>query len=177
MNSLIYKIFYGLPLHKIIEMMILLVGVWWILAWFSKRTPLWVNIWKIANSLLFIGMMIVIFVLTIISRNEGTELILIPFYSFVEAQTQPELYRSMLMNVFLFFPLGLTLPYALPGKWKHQVLFTILFAFIFSVAIEWLQYHFSLGRAEVDDVLCNTLGCAIGTLSFRKDDKTVNETL
>ena len=98
--------------------------------------------------------------------DEGTEVILIPFYSFVEAQKQPELYRSMLMNVFLFFPLGLTLPYALPEKWNRKGLLTIFLALVFSIGIELAQYQFHLGRAETDDVICNTLGCVIGTLSY-----------
>jgi glycopeptide antibiotics resistance protein len=72
----------------------------------------------------------------------------------------------MLMNVFLFFPLGLTLPYALPEKWNRKGLLTIFLAQVFSIGIELAQYHFHLGRAETDDVICNTLGCVIGTLSY-----------
>ena len=38
------------------------------------------------------------------------------FAALTAARVQPELYREMLMNVFLFFPLGLTLSNALPRK-------------------------------------------------------------
>ena len=76
-----------------------------------------------------------------------------------------------LMNVFLFFPLGLTFPHVLPEKWKHQVGASILFALLLSVVIEYCQYYFSLGRVETDDVICNTLGAAIGTLSYTLERK------
>lgn len=168
---------YCMPLYCIVVIMLLTAFIWRALPAIIEKKISKKAMWNIGNIVAAGTMLLIILIVTVFSRKEGTGLILIPFHSFIEAKTQPEIYRSMLMNVFLFFPLGLTLPYALQGKWKHQVLFTILFAFIFSVAIEYLQYHFSLGRAEVDDVLCNTLGCAIGTLSFRKDDKTVNETL
>lgn len=167
MRTLIYKIFYGLPLNNIVGIMVLLVIVWILLArFFSKKEPRR-RLWKFGNSLMFIGMIVIIAIITMASRSEETEVILMPFHSFIEAHVQPEMYRSMLMNVFLFFPLGLTLPYALPEKWKGRVLITILFALIFSATIECLQYYFRLGRAETDDVICNTLGCAIGTLAYQ----------
>ena len=101
------------------------------------------------------------------------ELILMPFHSFVEARSQREMYREMLMNVFLFVPLGVTMPFALHknsltvrSQRRKIILFTIAFALILSVVIESIQFFFALGRAETDDVLCNTLGTALGTLSF-----------
>ena len=61
----------------------------------------------------------VIFILyaTILNRALGDyAVILTPFATLIAARQQPELYREMLMNVFLFFPLGLTLSNALPRK-------------------------------------------------------------
>lgn len=111
-------------------------------------------------------MMGVILVVTISSRDNVSELVLQPFASFSEARIQPEMYRSMFMNLFLFFPWGLTLPYVFPGKWKRKVLITLFLTLAFSVLIEYLQYYYHLGRAETDDVICNTLGAFIGTLSY-----------
>lgn len=166
MTRFIFRIFYGLPLHNIVGYMILLALVWALLDHTFTRTDTKRTLWKAGNGFIFIGMIAVIGVITIASRSEGTEVVLTPFHSFVEARMQPEIYRSMLMNVFMFFPLGLTLPYALPEKWRCHILITILFALIFSVSIEYSQYYFSLGRAETDDVICNTLGCTIGTISY-----------
>ena len=72
------------------------------------------------------------------------------------------------MNVFLFFPLGLTLSNALPQKWHRWVRIglTTLIGGILSAGIEYAQYRYALGMAEVDDVICNTLGAFIGSTSL-----------
>ncbi len=90
-----------------------------------------------------------------------------PFYTFVLAQQQPELYRSFFMNALLFVPLGLSMPYVLSQK-PHRlpVFVTIAFAAVLSAGIEFLQYYYHLGRCETDDVIANTLGAAVGTLSY-----------
>ena len=69
------------------------------------------------------------------------------------------------MNVFLFVPTGLSLPFVLP--FKHNGAITILFAFCVSILIEIIQYKYGIGRCEVDDVIMNTLGALIGTLAYR----------
>lgn len=60
--------------------------------------------------------------ITVFRHSSGErELILTPFQSFIEARGQREMYREMLMNVFLFFPLGLFLPFALvPSRAGRQ---------------------------------------------------------
>lgn len=63
--------------------------------------------------------------------------------------------RAMLMNAFLFVPVGLSLPNVLPPK-THPV----------AVAVEAAQLWFHLGRCEVDDVILNTLGAAIGAAAY-----------
>ena len=72
---------------------------------------------------------------------------LVPFQNFREAREQPELYRSMLMNVLLFFPIGLSLPFVL-GKWKLSVPVTVVLACLSSAGIEYLQYGYSLGNRQ-----------------------------
>ena len=174
MTNLIYKLFYGQPLSKIIFFMILLVFAWaklgqWFVSRLSKE-----RLWQIGNAVCWFCMVFVILSITISSRSSGAaDVQWKPFYSFEAAKQQPEIYRSMLMNVFLFFPLGLTLPYALPEKWKCKELIVIVLAVGLSVGVEYLQYHFCLGRAETDDVICNTLGCVIGTLSYKLGKKGV----
>ncbi len=73
----------------------------------------------------------------------------------------------MLMNIFLFVPLGLALPFTLPAKWKHNFLWAILIGLAFSCIIEALQYILALGRCEIDDVIMNTIGVAIGALAYK----------
>ena len=125
--------------------------------------------WKCGNLPLTFFVSTAILYTTLLNRSESkTGLILIPFAALRSANDNPELYRSMLMNVFLFFPLGLSLSNALPRKWHRylRILLTTLVACLLSIAIEYTQYRFALGQAETDDVICNTLGAFIGSTSL-----------
>ena len=122
-----------------------------------------------ANFVLFCAAVIAILCATILNRTPGNyELILTPFAALTAARVQPELYREMLMNIFLFFPLGLTLSNALPQKWHRwgRIILTTFVGCILSAGIEYTQYRYALGMAEVDDVICNTLGAFIGSTSL-----------
>ena len=122
-----------------------------------------------ANFVLFCAAVIAILCATILNRTPGNyELILTPFAALSAARQQPELYREMLMNIFLFFPLGLTLSNALPQKWHRwvRIILTTLIGCILSAGIEYAQYRYALGMAEVDDVICNTLGVFTGSTSL-----------
>lgn len=112
---------------------------------------------------------IIILYATLLTRTSGGyEAILPPFAALAAARVQPELYREMLMNVFLFFPLGLTLSNALPHRWNRwlRIGVTTLAGCLLSAGIEYAQYRFALGLAETDDVLCNTLGALLGAASL-----------
>ena len=165
---------YSRKLFVVFTWMIIGVVVWKIVCFCMKNNHQ--RIWKAMNILILGWAFLLIMYITLKNRTlETKEICLIPFQSFIRAKIQPEIYRSMLMNVFLFFPLGLTMPHALPEKWKHNALLTIIFACVLSIVIEYLQYHFHLGRAETDDVICNTLGCFIGTISYMISKKMVGK--
>ena len=155
---------YCRPLIVIVLFMAIAVIVWSVL---SSRIA--AKYWQRGNAILMLLMFAAILYVTLLNRSEGsTGLVLLPFAAFVAAQQQPELYREMLMNVFLFFPLGLTLSNALPRKWHRwlKIGFTALVGCILSTGIEYAQYRYSLGMAEVDDVICNTLGAFVGSTSL-----------
>ena len=155
---------YALPLHMVIILMLALLIVWAMLSLHKnqkKRT--------IINLVLCSITALTILYATILTRTPGDyKSILTPFATFTAALQQPELYREMLMNVFLFFPLGLTLSNALPRKWHRwgRIALTTLVGCALSAGIEYAQYRYALGMAEVDDVICNTLGAFIGTTSL-----------
>lgn len=158
---------YGCPLGVIVMAILLLVFLWAASGYVS--ITVWKKLlrWKWFNIVLSVCGIVVILYTTILKRQvTEREIILIPFYSFYEAIGQPEFYRSMLMNVFLFVPIGLTVPFVLLDKVHKQVSRSVLFGFGLSIGIEVIQFAFCLGRAEVDDVICNTLGTFIGSLSF-----------
>ena len=121
------------------------------------------------NTALACAAAFIILYATILTRTpEIPEVILTPLATFIAARQQPELYREMLMNVFLFFPLGLTLSNALPRKWHRwlRIILTTLIGCILSAGIEYAQYRCALGLAETDDVICNTLGAFLGAVSL-----------
>ena len=121
------------------------------------------------NTALACAAAFIILYATILTRTPGVSaVILAPFASLTSARVQPELYREMLMNVFLFFPLGLTLSNALLRKWHRwlRIILTTLVGCALSAGIEYTQYRYALGMAEVDDVICNTLGAFIGSTSL-----------
>lgn len=155
---------YALPLHMVIILMLALLIVWAMLSLHKnqkKRT--------IINLVLCSITALTILYATILTRTPGDyKPILTPFATFTAALQQPELYREMLMNIFLFFPLGLTLSNALPRKWHRwlRIILTTLIGCILSAGIEYAQYRYALGMAEVDDVICNTLGAFIGSTSL-----------
>lgn len=154
---------YSRSLIGVLVAMPLLLAVWGALsARVAERQ------WRPGNLALLLVSAAVILYATLFSRAEGGGLILTPFAALAAARVQPELYREMLMNVFLFFPLGLTLSNALPRRWNSwlRIGVTTLASCLLSAGIEYAQYRFSLGMAETDDVLCNTLGALLGAASL-----------
>ena len=138
-------------------------------AWGALPVRVGARRWRWGNLVLMLLMTAAILYATLFSRAEGsTGLILAPFASLTAARVQPELYREMLMNVFLFFPLGLTLSNALPRKWHRwgRIALTTLVGCVLSAGIEYAQYRYALGMAEVDDVICNTMGAFLGAASL-----------
>lgn len=121
------------------------------------------------NTALACAAAFIILYATILTRTPGVPaVILTPFAALSAARQQPELYREMLMNIFLFFPLGLTLSNALPRKWHRwlRIILTTLVGCALSAGIEYAQYRCALGLAETDDVICNTLGAFLGAASL-----------
>ena len=155
---------YALPLHMVIFLMLVLLIVWAMLSQHKNQKKRTI----INAALCFIAAFIILYA-TILTRSPGvSEAILTPFASLTAARIQPEIYREMLMNVFLFFPLGLTLSNALPRKWHRwgRIALTTLVGCALSAGIEYAQYRYALGLAETDDVICNTLGAFLGAASL-----------
>ena len=125
--------------------------------------------WKLGVHLLLFAWIAVILIGTLGQRTEGGNLsqpVLTPFASYYAAfQTgNRELYRTSFMNAVLFYPAGLLGCEVLPKHWKYcwrVALITVLFALV-SSGIEYVQYHFSMGLAEADDVIHNTFGTLLG---------------
>ena len=97
MDSFTYWI-YIRPLWEIALLMVAALLIWGIFGCRGKR------IWGVWNRCLFVCAAAAIFYVTILERNGDSEgVVLIPFYSFIEAQSYSEMYRVLFMNIFLFF--------------------------------------------------------------------------
>lgn len=101
---------------------------------------------------------------TLLSRNIGSrrEIQLLPFMG--EEIMSGDLHY-LIENVLLFIPFGFLLCRTLcvfGRKWNLKIV--LLISFLTSVSVEWLQYVFSCGKSETDDVMTNVLGAVIGYL-------------
>lgn len=161
MISHLFHIVYVTKLPTAIMVTLLLVIVWSIFGAVLYRKL------RIVCAIAVILYTAIVLYATIFMRTRTvTAYDFIPFSSFQKAVEQREIYRSMLMNTILFVPLGLTLPFVFKGSTAKRILLTVLIGFVFSVCIEAAQYIFSIGQAETDDVICNTVGTALGSCSY-----------
>lgn len=155
--------FYVQPMDMVFLEMALMFTAWTVFITLLKGKV------KRYTALFFAAAAVIGILLTTVLRrqnNSAYEVNFIPLYTFVAAKVQPELYRTMAMNVFLFMPLGMSMPFSLGGKVKRKVIITVLFALALSVAVELVQLALSRGMCDIDDVICNTLGAFLGSVSF-----------
>ena len=75
-----------------------------------------------------------------------------------------EFFRLFLGNIGWFIPFGFLLPMLLKRK---NLFITMALGLLFSFFIETTQFVFYKGVAELDDLILNTLGTAIGYLLFK----------
>ena len=123
------------------------------------------------NRILLLTGVTIILDLTLLNRTASvrSDVLSLPFQLIHSALfVRRETIRSLLLNILLFTPFGAALVQLFPqdkSVWK-RVLLTGAAAMLFSIAIEICQLVFSLGNAEADDVICNTLGALVGALSL-----------
>ena len=167
MLQAVFLWFYCLSITDVVLFVIIVSAGYLILRrWLGEH-----RLWRPLTALLLLAWLAVIAVATLADRTPGivpVEPELIPFHSYrtVIAGENREILRSNFMNVILFYPGGLLVCELLPRSWgraRKVILVAVLFALV-SVGIEFCQYHFALGQAEVDDVIHNALGALVGAL-------------
>ena len=163
-----FQFIYKLPLG-VIGILLFTIGLIWAeaelcLCSYCKNATKW----KIFNISLCVLSIITIAYATFLNRSaDHMSIRLIPFYSFTLAKENPEMYRTMIMNALLFLPLGLSFISSLPKRINSLIRFVIsvIFCIALSVTIEVIQYRFKLGVCEIDDVICNTFGGFMGSVT------------
>ena len=134
---------------------------------YRKIRSHWWN--KPVIGLLLMVCIIVILSITLFTRSVHTEPLtpsMVPFDSYrkVLDGENRELLRSCFMNAVLFYPVGLLTAILFSQKW-HPVVRLLLIGITYtgmSAGIEYVQYIYTLGQPEVDDVIHNVLGAMIG---------------
>lgn len=119
--------------------------------------------WRKTGLLLLVEYLGLIYCSTIVFRRtiENLPVKIIPFerYAKVINGTRDHVEPELLMNVLVFIPVGLLLATTFKDiKWRQ----TLLVGLGLSLSIEVLQFCFSKGTVEIDDVIHNVAGCMIG---------------
>ena len=71
-------------------------------------------------------------------------------------------YNELLVNILLFVPIGFLIYVVLK---KYRVLMTLVLGVAFSFVIEILQFILQKGVADIDDIICNSMGLLIGMVT------------
>ena len=137
---------------------VLVVG--YALIMFSQQTQ---KTQKIAR-LIFVEWVALIFCSAVIFREARAEraISLVPLSSYfciAENSYLKEVVMINLLNICMFLPVGFFLKC---GYWSVTYKKVFLIGFIVSFFVELLQFTFSKGLCEVDDVIHNSLGCMVG---------------
>ncbi|MEP7277589.1 MAG: VanZ family protein, partial [Bacteroidota bacterium] len=67
-------------------------------------------------------------------------------------------------NIILFLPLPFFLFFIFGIKKSSKIIFV---SCLTSICIEFIQFFFSIGMADIDDVILNTLGAALGVVILK----------
>lgn len=74
--------------------------------------------------------------------------------------------KHILLNVAMFIPMGVMLPFVYPEKLNRWDM-VIPLALMVTTLIETTQLLLRLGQADLTDIVANTLGAVVGFLGYR----------
>lgn len=103
----------------------------------------------------------------VLRTPENRGVVLDPLREFEAMLVQPNhkfWFMQIFLNVLLFVPFGALLP-CVAKSFRNPVA-TVFAGFLFSSFIETMQYITGRGLTEVDDVITNTMGAAVGYVIF-----------
>lgn len=85
------------------------------------------------------------------------------FWNYREALGFFAVFSNLAGNILIFIPLGFTIPMA--SKYRSFIS-ACAYSFLLSLLVEVFQLFTRVGSFDVDDLLLNTLGGAIGYITF-----------
>ncbi|PYG88456.1 glycopeptide antibiotics resistance protein [Ruminiclostridium sufflavum DSM 19573] len=129
---------------------------------------------RLAVAFVFAGYVLLLAYLTFFSDYYGRRMVhrsinLIPFKTIIEFITSDynteAVITNLAGNIAAFLPMGFLLPVAFG---KLNSLRRIVFASLpGTLSVELIQYIFGTGASDIDDVILNVLGAAIGYFAVR----------
>lgn len=146
--------FFGTKYHE--------VGIWFITGmvfYFSRLTIKQIQEGYMTLSLIktLSALYVIAFLITVFFKNGGYGIRLINLNlkaSIIELEQYP---LVAILNVLLWIPFGAWLRLKSTSYKK-----ALLYGFLFSLSIESIQYIFSLGVSDINDLIANTAGVLIG---------------
>ena len=133
------------------------LGIVLLVTWKGYKTGL-----RYSAALLLVEYIFLLFCSTVIFRTpcQTRQYDFHPFWSY----DKPDLLVENIMNVVVFMPVGLLLDIAFKQMtwWK-----ALLIGCGISITIESLQFFLTRGFSELDDVMHNTEGCALGYMLIK----------
>lgn len=88
---------------------------------------------------------------------------LIPFYYADTSNFQFQL-SEIIQNIIIFLPMGVFL--CIYDK-RNRFIYKFVFIFLCSFILEFCQFVFSIGRADITDLIGNTLGGVLGIFFYK----------
>ena len=119
---------------------------------------------KNSSWFLLLGYVFLSLCATIIFRNETPEMRYSSYPLRSYTMESDTMMLENIMNIFFFFPIGFLLGIVMK---KKSIWLVVFVGFILSVLIETIQLFSRRGVCNIDDVINNTLGCALGYCMFR----------
>lgn len=139
--------FYAWNLSTVLILVAASVCLWTVLQrWIPRR------VWRWGGAVVLAAGVFLILWLTVLNREPSEEHV----FTWAAAHMN-EFFREMFMNAVLYVPFGLA-ACGLFGHWG------VVAGLGLSLSIEIWQYFAGTGLAQGTDVLCNTLGAAVGML-------------
>lgn len=123
---------------------------------------------RIISSIFLSLSIALVIVMTLYGRQPGMEneyrFQLFASYIEVFKEKNVEVLLQIIMNIFMFIPIGFLLPYCFKKFEKNKTVFFT--AILFSGIIECTQGIFRMGMFEADDILGNVFGAELGFFFF-----------
>ncbi len=175
-RDLFYSVIHFFNYHSMWLIMAVVVSFvigWGFLEFVLRRHT---KLYTVVNAVFFLLALFFILSITLLFRgsDDFQRVSLIPFDIIGDAIKNQIFLKSMVMNTVLFIPLslfGCSLFRCRSSKRMGMIF--IVSGIGLSLLIEILQYLLALGQADVDDVICNTIGLLIGYLLYRLHDRYI----